>query len=251
MKNYQKQKGFTVPLVWGIITLLVISLGSYVLIVQQQKPLTTKQAENTIAVTNDTSVNTQHTSSTTLSNTNNEIIISTTTSTADADFGSHVSTNKESSKMKSVILSNSVNKTPSASVSTSSKNKNSNVPDDYVDSSSIPHACSVVVHIVEQSTSSSEISFAIDSMNTINKGIDLTDISVCSNYNLNQIKKIEFSDSQIQTLRKLIKDGASANNSFNFTVEMNCGGICVNEWTLRSMNGVRPSSEIYFYDTNS
>lgn len=167
MKN--SQKGFIIPFVWGIVVLLVIGLGSYIYLNQKVKtPMPINQVGNSIA--------------TTTPNTNNEITISTTTSTkvpvtisifpcddqgtcfgsvavkgktiknitlwypatketldrvgiqilnqngkysyfeADANFGNHIPTVRESSEMENIILSNFLNQTNTNSTFTSEKN---------------------------------------------------------------------------------------------------------------------------------
>ncbi len=79
MKNYKK--GFIIPLVWGIVALLAIGLGSYIFINQQAKAPTTNQVENNVATTSDSSVNSQA-----ISSTQNQPLNLNPTSLTDAQF---------------------------------------------------------------------------------------------------------------------------------------------------------------------
>jgi len=67
MKN--KQRGFIVPLMLGIVALLVIGLGSYVYINQRVKVPTINQVENNIPTTSDSSINDKLSTTTTISTT--------------------------------------------------------------------------------------------------------------------------------------------------------------------------------------
>jgi hypothetical protein len=80
MKNYQK--GFVIPLVWGIVALLAIGLGGYIYINQQEKAPIANPVENNVATTSDSVVNTQATSTT---NTSSATLISRNYALGDFD----------------------------------------------------------------------------------------------------------------------------------------------------------------------